>query len=452
MGIRDFVNNRLGRKRKMPERETVAFPTLQRQGVGSTNRYRYKSTPHNLRTFSHTPFARRAINAIKNPISMLEWKVVPLDGIELNSELQRQIDAVTTSLAHPNADDSFQSLLEQVVEDYLVGAAAIEMQTGGDLSRPLWLFPVDGLSIQMYPAWSGNDADPRYAQVVGYGTQFGGGKVAELRNSELMYIRPNPSTASPFGTGPLEVAFNTIASLLGVGEFAGNVAGNSRSSIWIDAGEGVSKDDMLALRQYFINEVEGQGVVPITSMGGASRSDDKTKRGLTIHRLYPEGDGGLFLVYQNFLIRTLGACFDLSPQNFGLEADVNRNTSEVAEDRDWNQAIKPCAFKVQEYITREAIHGRLGFSQLRFQFAGLDRDDEVARSEIYATEYESNATTPNEYRAQRGRPPMESPWGDMTFADVQIALSAARGAGDVLDNSLPPGEKPKAKKPKDQKR
>lgn len=83
-----------------------------------------------------------------------------------------------------------------------------------------------------------------------------------------------------------------------------------------------------------MNEIEGQGKVPITAMKMSGRSDEKSKRGTEIHRLYPEGDSGLFLEYQNFLIRTLAAAFDLSPQNFGLEGDVNRNVSEVAEDRD----------------------------------------------------------------------------------------------------------------------
>jgi hypothetical protein len=47
-------------------------------------RYLYKPTPRNLRYFSHAPFARRAINAIKNPIKMLDWEITPLDGIDLN--------------------------------------------------------------------------------------------------------------------------------------------------------------------------------------------------------------------------------------------------------------------------------------------------------------------------------------------------------------------------------
>ena len=127
---------------------------------------------------------------------MLEWEITPLDGIDLNSELEKQIEIAMTCFNHPNYDDSFQSFIEQVVEDYLVGAAAVEPQLGGDKLRRLRIFPVDALSIQIYPACAGGRDEARYAQVVGYGTAFGGGIVAELRNDELMYIRPNASTAA----------------------------------------------------------------------------------------------------------------------------------------------------------------------------------------------------------------------------------------------------------------
>jgi hypothetical protein len=36
------------------------------------------------------------------------------------------------------------------------------------------------------------------------------------------------------------------------------------------------------------------------------------------------------------LIRTRATAFDLSPMNFGVDDDVNRNQGEVNEDRDWN--------------------------------------------------------------------------------------------------------------------
>jgi hypothetical protein len=121
-----------------------------------------------------------------------------------------------------------------------------------------------------------------------------------------------------------------------------------------------------------------------------------------------------------FLSGRLAAAFDLLPMNFGVDADVNRNQGEVNEDRDWNRAIKPCASQISSHLTRGVLHMKLGFSQLRSRFVGLDREDELANASIYKIRYEGNAITPNEYRARLGEAPAEQEWRDMTFADVQM--------------------------------
>lgn len=452
MGFLDGIKRRLGRPPKAPTRDSVNYPNLMTLGqVNSLHRIVYKPTPRNLRYFSRTPYARRAINAIKNPVSMLEWEIAPRPGIKLNPELQRQIEIATACFHSPNEDDSFRTLMEQVIEDVLLGAGAIEIQVGADIRRPLWMWPVDGLSIQIYPAWSGDPNEPRYAQTVGYGSAFGGGVISALRNDELIYLKPNPNTATPFGFGPLEVAFNSVSRILGVGEFAGNVASNARPSIWLDLGTGTDEASLLAFRSYWQNDIEGQGKVPITGMTAPNGSEKAI--GPSVQRLFPEGDTALFLKYQEFLKAEIATSFDLSPQNLGVERDVNRNTAETAEDRDWDQAIKPMALSVSSYLTREALHGRLNFSQLMFHFVGLDREDEVATSKIYETYYKNNAITPNQQREKLGQPPIESEWGDMTFADTQIAMQAARGAKQVDDDALTkdaaptaPAAKPKPKK------
>ena len=130
------------------------------------------------------------------------------------------------------------------------------------------------------------------------------------------------------------------------------------------------------------------------------------------------------------------SAFCISPQNLGVESDVNRSTAEVAEDRDWDQAIIPLAETIASYITREAIHLKLGFSQIEFKFVGLDRKDESETSNIYKTYYESNLITPNEQRIRLGMPEDDSPWSKMKFADAQIAISAARGAKEIDDPDL----------------
>jgi hypothetical protein len=332
VGIRDefraFFAKRFrnrGRQAREPQRDTRVYPQLFQVGGGHRLGPRQslpKPTPRNLRYFGRTPIARRAINAIKNPIVELEWEIVPKPSVKLNAEIKRQIEIATACFMRPNNDDSFRTLLEQTIEDIICGAGAIEIQPSGDVHRPLWMWPTDGLAIQIYPAWSGALDEARYCQVTGFGTPTGGGAQIDLRNDELIYLRPNPSTSTPFGVGALEVAFQTISRLLATAEFVGNLASNQRPSILMDLGD-VSGEDVAAFRVYWQNEVEGQGKVPIVGFPGAP-GDPKT-RGVGINRLFPEGDDALYLKYQEFLIRTIACSFDLSPQNLSVEADVNRN-------------------------------------------------------------------------------------------------------------------------------
>lgn len=419
----------IGRRRREPPRETMPTPGFILPGqVRPNQRTVWKPTPRNLRFFSKSVYARRAINAVKNPIAMLDWEIRPAKGVKASRELARQIEIATYCLANPNADDSFRSLIEQVLEDTLIGAGAIETQPGSDPMRPLWMWPVDGLSIQIYPAWTGDRREARYVQSVGANAYASSGPSIQLRDDELIYIRPNPSTATPFGLGPLEVAFNSISRQLGVAEFSGNVTSNAKPSAMINLGEGVDTTALALFRSYWTTEVEGQGKTPI--VGG---------KGAEVMKLYPDGDDALYLRYQEFLKVEIATAFDLSPQNLGVERDVNRSTGEVSQERDWEHAIKPRATELAAYLTRKALHQRLGFYQLEFAFIGLDREDEKLAAQVYAIEYAAGATFPDEYRETRGRAPLNTAWSQMTGVDRDMAKAAAAGVKQVFDPNLPAG-------------
>lgn len=410
------------RRRHEPHRKTEIYARLKQ--IGSWNlkdsRPTIKPVPANLRYFSRTPYATRAISLYSRPISMLDWQVTPRPDVKENTEIMRQIEVVSNCLHNPNNDDSLASLLQQLVEDICVcGAGALEQQIGGDKMRPLWLWPVDALSIQIFADWNGEPNEPRYCQTYGYGN-VGVAEGRRLLNKDLIYMRDRPTTDSPFAFGALEVAFQSINRLLGAAEFAGDVAANANPENLVFI-KGASQNEIEGFRAFWRNEIEGQGNVPI--IGG----DD-----VKVLALRGSKDESLFLKYQQFVIREIATAFGISPQNLGVEADVNRNTSEVAEDRDWDLGIKPMAKMIARYINREAIWGLLGFSQIELTPGGLDREDEEATSRIYKIEYEGNAITPNEYRARHNQPPLKSAWGDMTYADAQIAIAGARGA--ALEN------------------
>lgn len=425
--VADWSGDRLaqalwaGRLRKAPGRATTAYARLMNLGSIRYQKDRplIKPTPSNLRMFSRTVYARRAINRVKGAIAGLDWEIVPKAEAKENSELRRQIRVATDCFNRPNNDDSFRTLIEQCVEDYLIGGAgAIEQELGGDPIRPLWMWPVDALSIQIYAAWSGDRNEPRYLQTQGYGN-VGGVQGVSLLNDQLIYIRKDPNTENPFGYGCLEVAFNSINRQLGVADYAGNLTSNSQPENLLQL-MGMDRATLDAFRDWWRTEIEGQGQTPI--VGG-----DEVK----VHKLRGASDDALYLKYQEFLLREIATAFELSPQNLGVEADVNRNTSEVGDDRDWDGIIIPTARNFASYLTREAIEGKLGFSQLEFRFLGLDREDELNLANVFEVEYRNNATTVNEYRAQRGRPPMKSAWADLPYADVEIAIKGAQGAKQV---------------------
>jgi hypothetical protein len=424
-----------GRARHEPQRESTAYAKLMNIGGWQRldKRPLIKPTPANLRMFGKTPYARRAMNRIKGSIAMLDWEVAPKKDIKLNSELQRQIDVATHCLRQPNLDDSFRSFLEQITEDTMVnGAGCYEHEIGGDKSRPLWLWPVDSMSIQINADWAGNPREPRYYQSLGYGN-IGGVQGKALLNEEIVYIRQNPTTENPFGLGELEVAFAAVNRKLGVSDYAGKMASNAQPENLLSF-PGMSSEQLLTMRQYWRNEIEGQGQTPLINTPVGSKTDLVKLRGTD--------DKSLFIGYQELLIREIATAFNIDAMCLNISKDVNRSTAEVVDDADWDNAVVPKATLIAHYITRESIEGRLGFSQLEFRFLGLKREDKLAEAQIYEIEYANNAATPNEYRARNNLPPMLGQWGDLTSADAEIAKMAARGTGEIDDPDLPPARKP----------
>ena len=169
-----------------------------------------KPTQANLRRFAETPLVRRAINLIKDRIVAMDWQVRVRRGVvaEEVGYVKRKQRALRRMLEEPNAVDSFRTLIEQVIEDALTGGyGAIEMEATGDPELPAQMWPVDGATIRVNPKWDGSAESPRYSQVM-VGSMPD--QAVELRDDQLIYLRMNPRTFTPFGLGPLEVAFETV--------------------------------------------------------------------------------------------------------------------------------------------------------------------------------------------------------------------------------------------------
>jgi hypothetical protein len=374
-----------------------------------------KPTPYNLRRFSETPIARRAINCIKDRIAGMRWRVQPRQGYSLEAipNGAERVRVLTDNFQAPNPDDSFRSLAEQVLEDIIVGGyGAIEVQlrpewtqadlhqpasTGGSLvstrtvsaqALPLVLWPVDGASIRMNLDWDGSPTSQRYMQV---NDQSGANSQIKLDDDELIYIRLNPRTFTPFGLGRLEVAFETINSFMGAHRYASRLASNSvvQYALWL---QDLTPEHHERLIRWWQDEIEGTGKVPILS------AESKPE----VLRFGGGTDADLRLQWQEFLLRVVADAFDLPPFYLGVERDVNRSTAEEYNDLAFRQAIVPTARLLAESLTRDAIAKKLGWNDLEFVFAELDTTDPLEEAQIQQILLQNGVLTVNEVRRMRG--------------------------------------------------
>jgi len=356
-----------------------------------------KPTPANLRRFAETPVARKAINTIKDRIAGMRWRVQPKNGRAADSGpgLEERIRILTDNLDAPNVDDSFRSFSEQVLEDVIVGGfGAAEIQLTGDRNRPLVLWPVDGATIRMRADWDGQPSSPRYVQSTG---RFGPEGNVTLNDDELMYIRLNPRTHTPFGLGRVEVAFETINEFLTAHRYAARLASNSvvQYALWL---QNLSPTNHERLIRWWQDEIEGTGRVPILSV--ETRPE--------VLRFAGGTDADLRLQWQEFLLRVIADAFDLPPLFLGLQADVNRSTATELGSQAFHTAIVPTARLYAEHITRDVIGKKLGWHDLEFIFVDVDAPNEREQAEMHEILLRSGVLTVNEVRRIRGLPDLSS--------------------------------------------
>jgi HK97 family phage portal protein len=369
------------------KRRTLPLPSIF-NSYGPPGDIMPKPTAYNLRRFSEIPVARRAINTIKDRIAGMRWRIQPRQGIALEG-IPEGAERV-----QPNPDDSFRSFSEQVLEDIIVGGyGAIEVQTSGNAKDPLLLWPVDGASIRMNLDWNGSPTGQRYLQVT---DQSGPKSQIKLTDDELIYIRLNPRTHTPFGLGRLEVAFESVNAFLGAHRYASRLASNSvvQYALWL---QDLTPEHHERLIRWWQDEIEGTGRVPILSV------ESKPE----VLRFGGGTDADLRLQWQEFLLRVIADAFDLPPFYLGVEADVNRSTAEEYNDLAFRQAIVPTARLLAEHLTRDAIQKRLGWNDLEFVFAELDTQDPLEEAQIQQILLQNGVLTVNEVRRMRGLPDLE---------------------------------------------
>ena len=386
------------------ERKTAMLPSILspysqgRAGMNATPR----PTAVNLRKFAETPVARRAINVVKDKIASMDWQVRIRRGYDAAEvpDAAARMNTLRQCLEEPNISDSFRTLFEQVLEDILVGGfGSVEMESTGDDLRPFHLWAVDGATIEIDVTWNGDPAKPRYAQSRGglYSGAGGTQKLIPLLDDELMYIRLNPRSHTPFGLGRLEVAFETVNQFLSANRYAGRLASNSvvQYALWLNEATPEQHDRLI---RWWQDEIEGTGRVPILSC------EQKPE----VLRFAGGTDADLRIQWQQFLLMMIANAFEIPPMLLGLQADVNRSTASEMADEAFQSAIVPVAKLLAEHITRDLFAKKLGWREFEFSFNDLESRDDMEEVQIQTALLTAGVLTVNEVREMRGLSPLES--------------------------------------------
>ena len=379
----------------MAGRRTLALPSIL-SPAQFAGQHLPKPTPANLRRFAETPVVRRAINVIKDRISAMDWQIRIRRGVETidAQSAERKLRALRRTLEEPNEVDSFRTLIEQAIDDALTGGfGAIEMEPTGDDDRPAMLWAVDGASIRINGRWDGQADTPRYAQVTPGRLES---SAVELLDRQLIYIRTNPRSFTPFGLGPLEVAFETVNQFLSAHRFAGKLAANSvaQYAVWLNESTPAQHDRLI---RWWQDEIEGTGRVPLLS----------TEQKPEVLRFAQGTDADLRLAWQEFLVRMVANAFGLPPLMLGLEADVNQSTASEMADEAFRGAISPLAMLLAGHITRDLFGKCIGWREFEFAFNELNARDEETELAVQVQLLQAGVLTVNEVRAMRGLDPIK---------------------------------------------
>ena len=269
------------------------------------------------------------------------------------------------------------------------------------------LWPVDGASIRVNGNWDGTPESPRYAQVLPGQMESTG---VELRDDQLIYVRMNPRSFTPFGLGPLEVAFETVNQFLSAHRFAGKLAANSvaQYALWLNEATPTQHDRLI---RWWQDEIEGTGRVPLLS----------TEQKPEVLRFAQGTDADLRLAWQEFLIRMVANAFGLPPLLLGLESDVNRSTAAELADEAFRGAISPMAHLMSSHISRDLFRKCIGWSEFEFLFNDLSARDEDTELAVQVQLLQNGVLTVDEVRALRGYPPLAKTAALNSYLSVTLA-------------------------------
>lgn len=398
--------------KKIPDASVGSVVFSDGKKVGKTDVRLYRHWSEN------SEWVRAAIDIRKGQLSAADWDIVPADPERPYSK--RLKEKIRELLETPNpVDESYQTLIEKVVEDILVlDAGSIEkvFSLDGQLRE---LYAVDGGQIRVSKVWDGDPQEARYFWWPDHRER------ATYLNRELIYIMQRPRTKSVVGLSNLEVLKRSIEAEIYGHDFNARQVISAAGDGIFDLGENARPEQVDKFKSYWQAEVAGMGA---TAFWGGTR-------GAKWIPFRGNNKDMQFLEWQEYLVKKIAAVFEMHAQDLQMTNEVNKATSEVLDQQTDERGAKRLMRTVSGEITRQVVWdpsfgGR--DNNLAFSFTKLNLRETLNHAKIDEIELaHMPSRSINEKRMEKGLEPLTeehfnypmviTPTGAVSLRDVPTA-------------------------------
>ena len=383
-----------------------------------------------LRNFSRDPIVRRAITIVQDTLARQPYRISVIGG---RGKHTKEIEIIKNIIENPNLIDNRSSFTKRLIDDAMVlDAMCAEVAKCRSNRQPVYLYPVDGSTIQMVVPYDYTDDESvRYMQNQTDGMKY-------FTAKDIAYLQRNYFTYQPYGLSPIQVAYQYIRYYLDSTEQANDKATNATAEFLISLGDGVTEEQRNSFCEYMKNEIEGTGHIPVV----AGSKNIETRQIKAIN------SDGLYLQWMDKLTQIVGVAFGIPPEKLGMVVANDRSTGEDQENAMIQELIKPYACMLEDLYNKYVIDNMGLGGVLKFEFIFEDSEvQKTVKSKRVVDEYYKGVITENEVRKIMGYEESSSQYANMTYpektANINVDLGIAggfNGNGNIKDTSTEGGD------------
>ena len=352
-----------------------------------------------LRALADTPPAQACINHIVDGVIAMGYQILPPPELKADPEAIKIAQRITKDLKQPNLDDqrNWSSLVCAMVTDMLINnVASIERQfvpNAGE-NKGIWVWSVDHDRIELNQDWTPQNSDkvPHYYDKGVKGTSKK--DWIALMDKDMFLIERYANSYRKLPPSPVELAYMSLLNWLGLNNYQGLTTSKAHNENLIDLGP-TSDEELEQFRTFFKYQVMGKGEIPIIGSRG---------QGVKVVKIGASDDSGLYLNYEDKLLRAIALSFKLSPRDVNLKEPDNKATAGVAADASFQKAIWPAHFTIIEAFQTEVID--LYYPGYTIRAIDTEPRNEDGECTTATKLFDSGVITRNEARIRVGEDPL----------------------------------------------